>query len=60
MSGGTELVQYFFSGEFEDEVGTFALPDTDRVRLTTARGVSELPANVERPNTNRGSVSART
>jgi TonB-linked SusC/RagA family outer membrane protein len=53
VTGGTELVQYFFSGEFEDEIGTFALPDTDRVRLLNARKVSELPANVERPNTNR-------
>ena len=53
VTGGTELVQYFFSGEFEDEIGTFALPDTERVRLTTARQVDELPANVERPNTNR-------
>jgi TonB-linked SusC/RagA family outer membrane protein len=59
VSGGTELVQYFFSSEFADEVGTFALPDTDRVRLLAARKVSELPDNVLRPNTTR-SISLRS
>ncbi|HEV8599603.1 MAG TPA: SusC/RagA family TonB-linked outer membrane protein, partial [Gemmatimonadales bacterium] len=53
VTGGTELVQYFFSGEFEDEIGTFALPDSEKTRLLTARSVSELPKNVLRPNTNR-------
>ena len=53
VAGGTELVQYFFSGEFEDEIGTFALPDTDKVRLLNTRQVSELPATTLRPNTNR-------
>jgi TonB-linked SusC/RagA family outer membrane protein len=59
VSGGTELVQYFFSGEFADEVGTFALPDTERVRLLAARQVTELPANVLRPNTTRN-ISLRS
>jgi TonB-linked SusC/RagA family outer membrane protein len=53
VTGGTESVGYFFSGEFEDEVGTFALPDTEAVRLKTARNVESLPENVLRPNTNR-------
>jgi TonB-linked SusC/RagA family outer membrane protein len=59
VTGGTELVQYFFSGEFTDEIGTFALPDTDRVRLLAARKVSELPDNVSRPNTTRN-ISLRS
>jgi TonB-linked SusC/RagA family outer membrane protein len=53
VTGGTEAVGYYFSGEFEDEVGTFALPDTEAVRLKTARSVTSLPENVLRPNTNR-------
>ena len=59
VTGGTEAVGYFVSGEFEDEIGTFALPDTEVVRLKTARAVEELPDNVLRPNTNRR-VSLRT
>ena len=59
VAGGTELVQYFFSGEFTDEIGTFDLPDTDKTRLLTARKVSELPDNVLRPNTTRN-ISLRS
>lgn len=53
VTGGTESVQYFVSGQYLKQIGTLALPDTDRSRLLTARGVSSLPANVLRPNTNQ-------
>lgn len=53
VTGGNEAVGYYISGEIEDEVGTFALPDTEAVRLKTARNVTSLPDNVLRPNTNR-------
>ena len=53
VTGGTDLVQYFFSGEFEDDVGSFRLPDSERDRLLESRQVSELPDNVLRPNTSR-------
>lgn len=53
VTGGTDLVQYFFSGEFEDDVGSFRLPDAERDRLFEARGVTELADNVLRPNTSR-------
>jgi TonB-linked SusC/RagA family outer membrane protein len=63
VSGGNDAIQYFVSGEWENEVGTFRLPDAERDRLFTGRGlvvgVDELPSNVERPNTNRR-VSLRT
>ena len=59
VTGGSDAVQYFVSGEFENEAGSFRLPDSEFDRLTTARNVTELPANVLRPNTNRR-ISLRT
>src|SRR5688572_21969669 len=59
VTGGSDAVQYFVSGEFENEAGTFRLPDSEFDRLTTARAVTELPSNVLRPNTNRR-ISLRT
>ena len=49
MSGGTEQVRYFVSGEYEDENGTFKLPEYEKARLLTTR--AELDPWVERPNT---------
>ena len=57
MSGGTEQVRYFVSGEYEDETGTFKLPEHEKARLLTTR--SELDHWVERPNT-MDKVSLRT
>lgn len=48
VSGGSDVVTYFLSGEWEREVGTFELPDTTRLRLTDERGT--LPGNLIRPN----------
>jgi|KBSSwiStaDraftv2_1062776.scaffolds.fasta_scaffold07968_4 TonB-linked SusC/RagA family outer membrane protein len=59
VSGGSDAIQYFISGEFENEAGTFKLPDAEQERLFTTRGVTELPASTLRPNTNRR-VSLRT
>ena len=59
VTGGSDAVQYYISGEFENEAGTFRLPDAEQDRLLTSRGVSELPNNVLRPNTNRR-ISLRT
>lgn len=52
VTGGTDAIQYFFSGEWENETGTFHLPDAERARLLRERGVDELEDNVIRPNTN--------
>lgn len=49
VSGGTEQVRYFVSGEYEDEVGTFKLPEAEKARLLNTR--AELDDWVERPNT---------
>lgn len=59
VTGGSDAVQYFVSGEFENEAGSFRLPDSEFDRLTTARNVTELPSNILRPNTNRR-ISLRT
>jgi TonB-linked SusC/RagA family outer membrane protein len=53
VTGGTDAIQYFFSGEYENETGTFRLPDSERSRLLVERGVEELEDNVLRPNTNQ-------
>ena len=50
VSGGSDLVQYYISGEFEGEAGTFKLPAAEESRLLTSRGVTSLPDNVIRPN----------
>ena len=50
VSGGSEAVQYYISGEFSGEAGTFKLPDAEKSRLLTSRGVTSLPDNVIRPN----------
>ena len=48
VSGGTEVVRYFVSGEFEEEIGTMELPTFERGRY--ARSGLDLPTHVERPN----------
>ncbi len=48
VSGGTEELSYFLSGEFERELGTLRLPDTTEARVRAERG--ELPNNLVRPN----------
>lgn len=50
VTGGTNQVQYFVSGEYEGEDGTFELPNAEERRLKLARNVTELPENVLRPN----------
>lgn len=59
VSGGNDAIQYFISGEWENEAGTFKLPAAELDRLFTTRNVSELPSSTLRPNTNRR-VSLRT
>ncbi|MEO7359564.1 MAG: SusC/RagA family TonB-linked outer membrane protein, partial [Gemmatimonadaceae bacterium] len=50
LSGGTDKVQFFISGDAQDEVGVYRLPDNEIVRLKALRGVSELPDWLLRPN----------
>ncbi len=48
VSGGTERLSYFVSGEYEREVGTLRLPDSVKSTLLLDRG--ELASNLVRPN----------
>ncbi len=59
VGGGSELAQYFVSGEYEGETGTLALPDGEERRLLATRSGGELPDNVTRPNRLK-KVSLRT
>ncbi len=59
VTGGSENIQYFVSGQYQNQIGTLALPDTERTRLLTARSVNTLPANVLRPNSDK-QISVRS
>lgn len=48
VQGGTDRINYYISGEIENETGPFSLPDPDREDLL-ARGVP-ITDEVERPN----------
>jgi TonB-linked SusC/RagA family outer membrane protein len=48
VSGGTDLVRYFVSGEGEHEIGTFALPQFERDRMR--RQHLAIRDYMERPN----------
>ncbi len=50
VSGGTEKVQFFVSGETEVETGVYKMPDIEINRLKTERGVSSIPSSQIRPN----------
>jgi len=49
-SGGNDRVQFFVSGQTENETGIYKLPDLEVTRLKERRGVSELPSSLMRPN----------
>jgi outer membrane receptor protein involved in Fe transport len=57
VRGGTDAVRYFASGDLENEVGVFKLPQFSRRRLDSL-GV-DIPAEWDRPNTlNKASFRA--
>jgi TonB-linked SusC/RagA family outer membrane protein len=56
VSGGTDAVRYFVSGDFQDDVGPLQLPDVDVARLQAAR--LKIRDEWERPEAMR-SQSAR-
>lgn len=51
VSGGTDRVQFFLSGDTQNETGTYKMPDAEIARLKAERGVTELPRWQTRPNT---------
>jgi TonB-linked SusC/RagA family outer membrane protein len=50
VSGGTDRVQFFVSGETEGELGIYEMTARDQRNLQTLRGVSSLPVEQIRPN----------
>lgn len=48
VQGGSDRINFYISGEIEDETGPFSLPNDDRADLVT-RGVP-ITSEVERPN----------
>jgi TonB-linked SusC/RagA family outer membrane protein len=50
VSGGSDQVQYFVSGEYDDELGHIRMPEAEYQRVTAERLVSELPYETYRPN----------
>ncbi len=50
ISGGSEGLQYFVSGQTETETGIYKMPDIEVTRLKAQRGVSVLPGTQMRPN----------
>ena len=63
VSGGTDRVQFFLSGEAQDENGTYRMTDAEQARLKAERAVTSLPEWQTRPNTLsrvnlRGNLSA--
>lgn len=49
LSGGTDRMQYFASGEWEDELGNYKMPQVEIDRLKAERG-SEVPDEQVYPN----------
>ena len=50
VSGGSDVVQYFISGEREDERGVYFMPDSEKVRLLAESGRTELRQDELNPN----------
>ncbi|MGQ0561052.1 MAG: SusC/RagA family TonB-linked outer membrane protein [Gemmatimonadota bacterium] len=59
VNGGSEALNYFISGEWEDEIGLLRMPDFAQDIIRTDRQISEVPFEALRPNArNRVSVRA--
>lgn len=50
VSGGSDAVQYFVSGEWEGERGVFEMPAAEQERILTASGRGQLRAEEVHPN----------
>lgn len=49
-SGGTDNVRFYVAGEWERETGVYQLPTAFANRIYAGRSVTELPAEMDRPN----------
>lgn len=50
VSGGSESVRYFISGDWENELGVLRMPDAERDSLFIERRVDRIPRRQEIPN----------
>jgi TonB-linked SusC/RagA family outer membrane protein len=50
VQGGTDQVQYYLSGDYQDDLGIYRLPDVEYARLTTAYAGIAPAYEVYRPN----------
>lgn len=50
VSGGSDIVTYYFAGEWEDETGYLKMPVFARNQLLATKNLSELREDQERPN----------
>ncbi len=50
VSGGSDQVQFYASGDYQDELGVYRLPGVEYTRLTTALGGVAPAYEVYRPN----------
>ena len=53
VQGGTDQVQYYVSGDYQDDLGIYQLPDVEYGRLTKAYAGITPAYNVYRPNEQR-------
>ncbi len=53
VSGGSDVVRYFVSGEWEDEVGQVTMPQFAVDRLRNVRNITEIPFDQLHPNGKR-------
>lgn len=61
VSGGSDLVQYFVSGEWEEERNVFEMPESEQARILEAAGRTALREDEIHPNNlNRWSIRANT
>ena len=58
VSGGTDVVRYFLSSEYEDEIGLMKMPDFAYGRFTSKWAAPAVPYDYYRPNA-RERVSLR-
>ncbi|MBM4188131.1 MAG: SusC/RagA family TonB-linked outer membrane protein [Gemmatimonadetes bacterium] len=50
VSGGTDNIRYYVSGEWENEVGVLQMPTEFQNRLRSQRGITDLLGEQVRPN----------
>jgi TonB-linked SusC/RagA family outer membrane protein len=51
VSGGTESARYFFSAEYEDQMGQIKMPEYSVAGLKESRGVDDIPEYQKNPST---------